>query len=763
LPAGNHTISFLVQDDDGAWSDPVSLALNIQPAEINNPPTAVIEAISPNPAEAGQWVAFSGYGNDSDGVIASYLWSSSLSGPLSFSSSFSSESLPVGAQTISLQVQDDDGAWSVPVTMNLIINSVTSSVEQMYICLGYGNGTSTTDFLENWLQGKGVTKEAGVWKYTSPQGKDFLIHFVQDIAGMRQALTTRGAHVLYRGHSNFGLGTTFATDEEEVSAVIDDIYTIDDPRIFNYSSQWINVNVRRLRTHQAYPNWWPVFQDGTNGIMPYDFDDPAGDPPYNYYITYQIPGDPTRTHHLLQSPNVGSIQRFPDSGRPAWYSADGSKPDPADPDHLQYFITNPETWSPSLHITGDWFSSLDLAGFFRDDYLYLPAGYGRNKVEYLFTTPKTGQYRILAWWPASLANTAGAKYIVNHDGGSSVVSVNQKEDGGQWNEIGVFPFQAGDYSVIISGQAGSGQVVADGIRVVALDNPPPVIQADFSAETRYGPAPLTVSFENASTGNITSYDWDFGDGKTDHVSATTTYSYSSRTFKENTYTTPGTYTVRLTASGPDGTSTKIKTGYIIVGKGGAPLFAEFSGNNRQDNAPLKTTFSDMSSGQIVSWSWDFDDDGIVDSTDQNPSHTYLEPGNYTVSLTVADAVGHSATEKKTNFILARLFDYSLDNVNYPKNHYRSKTILFRKALEVPKSELRYSRLYYDGCNTGTYFLDTFNRGVVFYTVNNSSALGFTAYLKYYLMGKSDQVIWEQMQKRSAVYDYYDFNKLPSKQ
>ncbi len=660
-------------------------------------------------------------------------------------------------------MRDDDGAWSDPVTLGLTVNAVASSSEQMYICLAYGSGKNAREDMESWLQKNGAFQEAGFWKYTSPQGRDFVIHIVQDIDGMRQALTTSGAHVVFRGHSNFGLGAVFSTPEEDNSSVIEDIYTIDDPRIFNYSSPWIHVNIRRIRTHQAYPNWWPIFQDGTNGIMPYDFEDPAGNPPYNYYITYQIPGDPTRTHYLLQSSNVGSLERFPDSKKPAWYSADGSRPDPANPDHLNYFITNPTPWSPSLKITGEWISSRELSGFFRDDYLYLPAGRGQNSVEYFFTVPEAGQYRVFAWWPESILNTAKARYVVNHAEGSSVLSVYQIENGGRWNEIGVFPFLAGDYSVMITDEAGSGQVVADGIRIVSPNNPPAVIQADFNAGIRYGPIPLKVVFESASTGDITSYEWDFGDGSTFKSNLSVTRSYGSNISVTHTYATPGAYTVKFTVTGPDGTSAKIKTDYIIGGTDIPPLRSEFSGNGQQGDIPLITAFRDLSSGQIAAWSWDFEDDGVVDSTDQNPTHTYLEPGNYTVSLTVTDVEGRSATEKKTNFALAQIFDKSLDNVDYPKNHFRAKTIIFRNTPEISKSELRYSRLYYEGCNTGNYFLDTFSHGIVFYTVNNSNALGFTTYLKNYLNGKSDQEIWEQMQKRSPVYDYYNFNKPPSQQ
>lgn len=41
-------------------------------------------------------------------------------------------------------------------------------------------------------------------------------------------------------------------------------------------------------------------------------------------------------------------------------------------------------------------------------------------------------------------------------------------------------------------------------------------------------------------------------------------------------------------------------------------------------------------GYIVSWNWDFNNDGTVDSTDENATWTYTEAGNYTVRLKVTD-------------------------------------------------------------------------------------------------------------------------------
>ena len=77
--------------------------------------------------------------------------------------------------------------------------------------------------------------------------------------------------------------------------------------------------------------------------------------------------------------------------------------------------------------------------------------------------------------------------------------------------------------------------------------------------------------------------------------------------------------------------------------------ADFSSLPTSGGAPLEVTFTDSSTGNPTGWSWDFDGDGIEDSTDQNPIHTYASVGAYTVSLTVTNPAG-SDTEIKTAYI-----------------------------------------------------------------------------------------------------------------
>ncbi|HOS82819.1 MAG TPA: DUF3344 domain-containing protein, partial [Methanolinea sp.] len=83
----------------------------------------------------------------------------------------------------------------------------------------------------------------------------------------------------------------------------------------------------------------------------------------------------------------------------------------------------------------------------------------------------------------------------------------------------------------------------------------------------------------------------------------------------------------------------------------APV-AAFTATPTSGNSPLEVSFTDQSTGTITSWAWDFDSDGTVDSTDQNPVHTYQTAGTYTVTLTVTGA-GGSDSEVKTSYIMAK--------------------------------------------------------------------------------------------------------------
>ena len=75
--------------------------------------------------------------------------------------------------------------------------------------------------------------------------------------------------------------------------------------------------------------------------------------------------------------------------------------------------------------------------------------------------------------------------------------------------------------------------------------------------------------------------------------------------------------------------------------------ADFTANPRKGRAPLAVAFTDLSTGSPTGWLWDFGDGQT--STEQNPMHTYQEPGYYAVKLT-AVKYGYENSITKTSYI-----------------------------------------------------------------------------------------------------------------
>ncbi len=95
-----------------------------------------------------------------------------------------------------------------------------------------------------------------------------------------------------------------------------------------------------------------------------------------------------------------------------------------------------------------------------------------------------------------------------------------------------------------------------------------------------------------------------------------------------------------------GDNTLHVTGEVVIDPG--PV-ADFSATPTEGTTPLRVRFKDQSTGTPLSYAWDFDNDGIIDSTTKNPTYIYRTAGTYTVTLTVTGA-GGSDSETKFNYI-----------------------------------------------------------------------------------------------------------------
>ena len=143
--------------------------------------------------------------------------------------------------------------------------------------------------------------------------------------------------------------------------------------------------------------------------------------------------------------------------------------------------------------------------------------------------------------------------------------------------------------------------------------------ADFSVDAQYGCPPHTANFTSLSsstTGTITSYLWDFGDGNTS-TDENPTHTFSN-----------GSHDVSLTVTNEKGCSnTLVRPNYIGV------TFpnAEFEFSLISCDA-FEIAFANNSSGYGLSYDWDFGDGEIT--SDYEPVHIYTNPGAYEVCLTV---------------------------------------------------------------------------------------------------------------------------------
>ena len=77
--------------------------------------------------------------------------------------------------------------------------------------------------------------------------------------------------------------------------------------------------------------------------------------------------------------------------------------------------------------------------------------------------------------------------------------------------------------------------------------------ANFTANTTNGVGPVTVQFNDTSTGNVTSWNWNFGDNAT-----------STQQNPIHTYTALGAHNVTLSVSNSDGSNSLEKTNYITI-------------------------------------------------------------------------------------------------------------------------------------------------------------------------------------------------------
>jgi PKD repeat protein len=162
----------------------------------------------------------------------------------------------------------------------------------------------------------------------------------------------------------------------------------------------------------------------------------------------------------------------------------------------------------------------------------------------------------------------------------------------------------------------------------------------FSPETQLEGGTIDFLDQSTSVNEIVSWEWIFGTEQTSTMRNPTI-----------TFTADGNYPVKLTVTDNEGNTDYF---YAVVKITDGIPFADFSSTPYPQDEGEPVYFTDESGSvidTIVSWQWDFA--GLGSSTERNPMFTFMDNGNYVVTLTVKDSDGSTDTTDRLLTILDR--------------------------------------------------------------------------------------------------------------
>jgi cytochrome c len=171
-------------------------------------------------------------------------------------------------------------------------------------------------------------------------------------------------------------------------------------------------------------------------------------------------------------------------------------------------------------------------------------------------------------------------------------------------------------------------------------NQPPTVSASRNptGNVRVGnPIAFTATAADPY-GDTLTYLWDFGDGTT-----------STEQNPAKAYLAAATRTVTVTVSdGKEGGTVTSAPLSVVVQANRNPSANGLTMTPQAGFAPLTINWGGAATdqdgaGHVLTYAWDFDGDGVDDSTAQNPSFTYNAAGTFSPRVIVRDPFGGSAT------------------------------------------------------------------------------------------------------------------------
>ena len=248
---------------------------------------------------------------------------------------------------------------------------------------------------------------------------------------------------------------------------------------------------------------------------------------------------------------------------------------------------------------------------FRDD---APEGYGQQAMS-LSKSNDNG----LGNGTTLLSTTVPSNAVI---GTWKLDYVNPVEDE-HGNEADIYSFDSSTKLEVVTGSSDS--------------NTPPNVTFRYSPDEPSSDEQIQFSANATdSDGNITGYNWTFGDGTSARGPSST-----------HTYANSGEYTVELIITDNDGETASAQQTITVESANQQPSvnFSYSPSNPAESESVQFSANATDPDGNIADYTWSFGNGATASGS--SPSHTYSEPGEYTVELTVTDNGGKSATATQT--------------------------------------------------------------------------------------------------------------------
>ena len=256
------------------------------------------------------------------------------------------------------------------------------------------------------------------------------------------------------------------------------------------------------------------------------------------------------------------------------------------------------------------------------------------------TLPEAGLYDVYVWYTGSTYNRdTDASYTVNYAGGSETIGIDQNQGSGDWVLLGTFTFNAGiSGNVILLRDAETGGTSADAVRFVSQgpDTTPPALAEVTPVPTPTNDSTPSYTFSSSEAGTIT-YGGSCGSAATTATAGNNTVTFA--TLADGTYSD---CTIIVTDAATNVSSSLAVTEFVVDETADITLPVIMILGNNPLSLQLEDTFSDP--GATAHDNVDGDLTSFIQTSDDVDTSAV---GTYSVTYTVSDTAGNTATEVRT--------------------------------------------------------------------------------------------------------------------